>query len=64
VILKAVLTYIIGQLDQRQGGNYLILDATSWEFGKVRIQLLVLSILYYSYFHRLGKAGQERPFQV
>jgi hypothetical protein len=46
LILKAVVNYIIQQLDQRQGGKYLLLDATSWEFGKVRIQLLVLSILY------------------
>lgn len=46
VILQAVGTLLVKHLDQRGGGKYLLLDATSWEFGRVRIQLLVLSILY------------------
>jgi hypothetical protein len=46
VLLQAVVTLLIKHLDQRGGGKYLLLDATSWELGSVRIQLLVLSILY------------------
>lgn len=46
VILQAVVSQLVKQLDQHGGGKYLLLDATSWEFGRVRIQLLVLSILY------------------
>lgn len=45
-LLQAVVTLLVKQLDQRGGGKYLLLDATSWELGRVRIQLLVLSILY------------------
>lgn len=45
-ILKAVLQLLVGQIDKRGGGKYLLLDATCWQFGKTKIQLLVLSILY------------------
>ena len=46
VILQAVVKWLVKQLDQRGGGKYVLLDATSWELGSVRIQLLVLSIVY------------------
>ena len=46
VLLQVVVKLLVKQLDQRGGGKYLLLDATSWELGSVRIQLLVLSILY------------------
>jgi hypothetical protein len=45
-ILKAVLHLLVQHIDKRGGGKYLLLDATCWQFGKVKIQLLCLSILY------------------
>jgi hypothetical protein len=46
VILQVVVKRLVEQLDQRQGGKFLLMDATSWELGVVRIQLLTLSLLY------------------
>lgn len=46
VLLQAIWRLLIQQLDQGRGGKYLILDATCWQFGHIKIQLLVLSILY------------------
>lgn len=45
-LLKAVLQLLVKHIDKRGGGKYLLLDATCWQFGKTKIQLLVLSILY------------------
>lgn len=45
-ILKAVLQRLVDHIDKRGGGKYLLVDATCWQFGKVKIQLLCLSILY------------------
>jgi hypothetical protein len=46
VVLQAVVKLLVKHLNRRGGGKYLLLDATSWKLGSVRIQLLVLSILY------------------
>lgn len=45
-LLKTVLQLLVKQIDKRGGGKYLLLDATCWQFGKIKIQLLCLSILY------------------
>ena len=64
VLLQAIWQLLIQHLDQRRGGKYLILDATCWQFGQVKIQLLVLSILYQGvsiaiFWINLGKKGHS-----
>jgi hypothetical protein len=44
-LMKWVIAYIRGW-DGRSRSLFLVLDGTSWEFGQVRIQLLVLSVVY------------------
>jgi hypothetical protein len=46
VILQVIVKCLLDQLDGRKGGKFLLLDGTSWELGVIRIQLLVLSLVY------------------
>ena len=61
-ILGAIASELVGRLDQRKGGRYLLLDATCWEFGKIRFHFLTLSIVFEGvsipfFFTNLAKKG-------
>lgn len=61
-ILRAVIGELIGRLDQRKGGRYLLLDATCWELGKAKFHFLTLSVLFEGvsipvFFVNLAKKG-------
>lgn len=45
-ILRAVIGELIGRLDKRKGNRYVLMDATCWEFGKVKFYFLTLSVLF------------------
>lgn len=45
-LLKISVEALVLRLDQRGGHKYLLMDATSWEFGIIRFQFLFLSIVY------------------
>lgn len=63
-LLKISVKAIVLRLDQRGGHKYLLMDATSWEFGIVKFQFLFLSIVYEGisipvFFVNLAKKGHS-----
>lgn len=63
-LLKIAVKALILRLDQRGGHKYLLMDATSWEFGKIKFQFLFLSIVYEGvsipiFFVNLSKKGHS-----
>ena len=69
-LLKIAIEALILRLDQRGGHKYLLMDATSWEFGKIKFQFLFLSVVYEGisipiFFVNLGKKGHRygEPFK-
>ena len=61
-ILAAVVSELVGRLDQRRGGRYLLMDATCWQFGKAKFHFLVLSLVFEGvsipfFFVNLAKKG-------
>jgi Transposase DDE domain len=63
-LLKISVEALILRLDQRGGHKYLLMDATSWEFGIIRFQFLFLSIVYEGisipiFFVNLSKKGHS-----
>jgi hypothetical protein len=68
-ILRFIILEVIEHLDKRKLSSYLLMDGTSWEFGKVKYHFLTLSIVYQGvslpiFFVNLEKKGcsnyQER----
>jgi hypothetical protein len=62
MILKTVIQQVISTLDKRSMSKYLLLDGTSWEFGKTKFHFLTLSIVYQGislpiFFINLAKKG-------
>lgn len=63
-LLKIIIEALILRLDQRGGHKYLLMDATSWDFGMTKFQFLVLSIVYEGisipiFFVNLSKKGHS-----
>lgn len=63
-ILQAVVSELIGRLDQRKGGRYLLMDATCWQLGKAKFHFLVLSVVFQGvsvpfFFVNLAKKGSS-----
>lgn len=64
---KWLMSWVIGYIqrwDARSMGLYLTLDGTTWAFGQLQIQLLVLSVVYRGvsvpvYWIDLGKKGHS-----
>ena len=42
MILKTVIQQVVSTLDKRSMSKYLLLDGTSWEFGKTKFHFLTL----------------------
>lgn len=62
MILKTVIQQVVSTLDKRRMSKYLLLDGTSWEFGKTKFHFLTLSIVYQGisvpiFFINLAKKG-------
>lgn len=62
MILKTVIQQLVSTLDKRKMSKYLLLDGTSWEFGKTKFYFLTLSIVYQGisvpiFFINLAKKG-------
>lgn len=64
LLLCYAIKLVLEALDQRMGGRYLVMDGTSWSFGKVKYQFLTLSVLYKNisipiFWLELGKKGHS-----
>jgi hypothetical protein len=63
-LLKVAIETLVLRLDQRARHKYLLMDATSWEFGIIKFQFLYLSIVYEGisipiFFVNLAKKGHS-----
>lgn len=61
-LLCHAVSQLIGRLDRRCGGRYLIMDGTSWGFGSVNYHFLTLSVIFHGVsipicWIELGKKG-------
>lgn len=61
-LVKSILKLIFQLLDERI--KYLVLDATTWQIGKKKVQLLTLCIIYRNiaipiFWHQLNKKGHS-----
>lgn len=63
-LLKISVEALVLRLDKRGGHKYLLMDATSWDFGIIKFQFLFLSIVYEGisipiFFVNLAKKGHS-----
>jgi len=58
--LRAVGGELIGRLDKRNGAPYLLMDATCWEFGKIKFHLV--EILGLNFVIRLSETDYKKEF--